>query len=157
MKTRLIGALSAALLMLAAGAASAQNVPNYASPGGAAWHVGGTLDIKSGGVLSFNGVDQTAALASAPSAVAAGYKVARGETALDGSNPTPATTGLTTITGCAVSLKSTSAPGVGTSVVTYGSSAGTLNLYSWKVTGSGDATLIASTGTDTVGWVCLGT
>jgi hypothetical protein len=130
---------------------------NYMAQGGADWEVGGTLNIKSGGILSFNSVDQTAALATAPAAVAAGYKVARGETALDGSNPTPVTTGLTTVTGCALTIKTTSAPGVSTSVLTYGSSSGTMNMYGWKVTGTGDATLIASTGTDTIGWVCLGT
>jgi len=89
--------------------------------------------------------------------VGASYMVARGETALDGSNPTPVTTGLTTITGCSLTIKSTSAPGVSTSVLTYGTSSGTLNMYGWKVTATNDATLIASTGTDTIGWVCLGT
>lgn len=86
-----------------------------------------------------------------------GVKVASGETALDGTNPTPVTTGLTTITSCSLTIKTTSAPGVSTSVLTYGSSAGTLNMYGWKVTATGDATLIASTGTDTIGWVCAGT
>jgi hypothetical protein len=88
---------------------------------------------------------------------AAGYKIARGETALDGTNPTPAATGLTTIVAAAVSLKGTAAPGVGTSVVTYGTSSGTLNLYGWMPTATGDCTLIASTGTETVGWVAVGT
>lgn len=88
---------------------------------------------------------------------AAGYKIARGETALDGTNPTPAATGLTTIVAAAISLKGTAAPGVGTSVVTYGTSSGTLNLYGWKVTSSSDTTLIASTGTETVGWIAVGT
>lgn len=89
--------------------------------------------------------------------VAAGYKIARGETALDGTNPTPIATGLATITGCAVTIKLATAPGLGTSVITYGTSTGTLNLYGWKPTGAGDTTLIASTGTETIGWVCAGT
>lgn len=129
---------------------------NYMASG-SDWEIGGTLNVPSGGVLSFAGVDQTAALATAPAGVAAGYKIARGETALDGSNPTPVTTGLSTITGCSVTIKSTSALGVATSEVTYGSSSGTMNLYGWKVTASGDATLIASSGVDTVGWICVGT
>lgn len=91
------------------------------------------------------------------SGVAAGYKVARGETALDGTNPTPVTSGLTTIVSCSLTIKSTAAPGLSTSVVTYGTSSGTLNMYGWKPTGTGDTTLIASTGTDTIGWVCVGT
>jgi len=80
-----------------------------------------------------------------------------GEIALDGSNPTAVATGLTAISAATVSLKSTSAPGVGTSVITYGYSAGTLNIYAWKVTSSTDNTLIASTGTETVGYTVTGT
>jgi len=130
---------------------------NYTKQGGDTTIIGGTLDIATGGVLKIDGVDQTAALATAPAAVAAGYKIARGSTALDGSNPTPVTTGLTTIVSATVSLRGTSAPGVGTSVLTTGVSSGTLNVYAWKVTGSGDCTLIASTGTETFDWIAVGT
>lgn len=98
-----------------------------------------------------------ATLALYAKGVAAGYKVARGETALDGSNPTPVASGLATIVACSLTIKATAAPGVGTSVVTYDTSTSTLNMYGWKVTGTGDTTLIASTGTDTIGWVCVGT
>lgn len=149
------------------GSVVAQNVACYLTQGGAAFTIGsgctttvasgGVLNVASGGALQIAGVDQTTALATAPAAVAAGYKIARGETALDGSNPTAVTTGLTTITGCALTIKATAAPGVSTSVVSYGTSSGTMNMYGWKVTGTGDATLIASTGTDTIGWVCVGT
>lgn len=139
---------------------SAQNVMEGQ---GALWSIrtGGVLNIETGGALKFNDTDKTTALAAAVTTpvagVAASYKVARGETALDGSNPTAAATGLTTIVACTASIKSTSAPGVSTSVITYDTSTATLNLYGWKVTGAGDTTLIASTGTDTIGWVCVGT
>lgn len=160
MKRFLFGVLASLSLGLSAGggvAVAQYATSNYMAAGGALWNVGGTLDIVSGGAFKIAGTDVTAILATSPAAVAAGYKIARGETALDGSNPTPVTTGLTTITGCSLSIKSTSAPGVSTSVVTYGSSSGTMNTYGWKVTATGDATLIASTGTDTIGWVCVGT
>ena len=104
-------------------------------------------------VLKANGVTVT----NAAIGVAASYKIARGETALDGSNPTPVTTGLATITGCSLTIKTTTAPGVSTSVLSYDTSSGTMNMYGWKVTSAIDDTLVASTGTDTVGWVCLGT
>lgn len=133
------------------------NVPNYTEQGGARTVIGGSLDIVSGGTLAVAGTDVTATLAAAVAGVAAGYKIARGETALDGSNPTAVATGLSTIVGAAVALKGTTAPGVNTSVVTYGSSSGTLNLYAWKPTSNSDPTLIASTGTETVGWVAVGT
>jgi len=105
------------------------NVLNCMALGGNDWEVGGILNIYSGGQLQIAGVNRTAALATAPAAVAAGYKIARGETALGGSNPTAVVTGLAMISACNLSLKIATAPGVGTSVVTYGSSAGTLNLY----------------------------
>lgn len=136
-----------------------QNAKVGVEQGGARGFVksGGEFDIEAGGALKIAGTDVTAALATAPAAVAAGYKIARGEAALDGSNPTPVTTGLTTIVAAVVALKGTTAPGVGTSVVTYGVSSGTLNLYGWKPTSNADPTLIASAGTETVGWIAIGT
>lgn len=119
---------------------------------------GGQISIETGAKLFVGGADVTAAVATGGVAgVAAGYAIARGETALDGSNPTPIVTGLSVITGVTLAMKKNSAPGVGTSVLTYDTSGGTLNLYGWKVTATGDATLIASTGTETVGWTAVGT
>lgn len=89
--------------------------------------------------------------------VAAGVKMIGGEIALDGGNPTPIATGLTTVTGVALTLKGTSAPGVGTSVLTYDISGATVNVYAWKPTSNADPTLIASTGTETVGYIISGT
>lgn len=147
--------------------AVAQSVPCYLSVGGTAMHAGsgctwqvesgGVFNVASGGALKIGGTDRTTALSTAPAAVAAGYRIARGETPLGGTNPTAVTTGLSTITGCSLTLKVTSAPGLGTSVVTYGSSSGTMNMYAWKPTSNADPTLIASTGTETIGWVCVGT
>ncbi len=82
--------------------------------------------------------------------------MASGTIALDGSNPTPIVTGLASIDGSSVTLQGSSAPGLGTSVVTHTISGGTINVHAWKVTGAGDATLIASTGTETVAWTAKG-
>jgi hypothetical protein len=87
----------------------------------------------------------------------AGLCVKAGVTALDGGNPTPIVTGLTTVVGFSLTLAESGAPGVGTSVVTGVISSGTINAYGWKVTAAGDATLIASTGTEDVAWVAVGT
>lgn len=114
----------------------------------------GDVAITNGGVTSIASGITTAKL---PSGVAAGYVLARGTIALDGSNPTPITTGLTTVTGFAATLQGSSAPGLGTSVLTHTISSGTVSVYAWKVTGSGDCTLIASTGTETISWVAVGT
>lgn len=92
-----------------------------------------------------------------PSAVGAGYRVARGETALDGSNPTPVAHGLTTCIAFAATLKGTAAPGVGTSSLSANINGANVDVYAWKVTTSADNTLIASTGTESFYWVAVGT
>jgi hypothetical protein len=105
-------------------------------------------------VLLGNGSDITKAV-SAPTA---GCRMVGGVTALGGTNPTPIATGLTTIVAAVATLNKTSAPGVGTqSVTTEFATGGTLNLYGWKPTASGDCTLIASTGTENVAWIAWGT
>lgn len=94
------------------------------------------------------------------SGAGAGYKIARGgAAALDGSNPTPIATGLTTIVAAVVQLRGTAAPGDNTSVLTtdFTGSDGTLNVYAWKNTSGSDPTLVASTGTETFDWIAIGT
>lgn len=84
--------------------------------------------------------------------VAAGYKVARGITALDGSNPTTVATGLTTITGIGLALNRSTSLASGTAFVTYDNiSGGSFDLYGWVVAGT------ASSGTENVAWVAIGT
>lgn len=85
-------------------------------------------------------------------------RAAYGTIALDGTNPTPIATGLSELVGGAATLVGAAAPGVGTSLITCVLSPnGVMNLYAWKVTGTGDATLVASSGTETVSWVAFGT
>ncbi len=118
------------------------------------------LYLNSGTVSSatWNAISNFLGLAAV--GVAAGYKIARGVTALDGSNPTPVATGLATVVAATVSLEGTAAPGVGTSVLTIASTdyaTGALAVYAWKVTSSADTTLIASTGTENFEWIAVGT
>jgi hypothetical protein len=153
MKRWIIG-LSGFALVAFLGFAGAQNVMEGQ---GALWSIrtGGVLNIESGGALQIAGSDRTSALATAPSAVAAGYKIARGEVALDGSNPTPVATGLTTIVACTVSAKKTTAPA--SEELTYNTSSGTLDIYAWQPTNASVTTKVASASTATVGWICIGT
>jgi hypothetical protein len=99
---------------------------------------GGVLDIEAGGTLSFGGVP---------------LKIARGEIALDGANPTPVATGLTTIITAVAVLKKTTVVSAGTAFVTvdFTGADGNLNLYGWILAGS------ASAGTETVEWIAFGT
>lgn len=99
-------------------------------------------------VLSNLGIQQ--------SVLAAGAKIVGGVATLDGSGATPVTTGLTTILAAVAVIQLGTAPGVGTSVLTVTFSGGTLSIWPWKVTGTGDATLIASTGTEVVHWIAIG-
>jgi hypothetical protein len=41
-------------------------------------------------------------------------------------------------------------------VLTYDVAGGTVNVYAWKNPGGTDPTLVASTGTETVGYVIVG-
>ena len=85
-------------------------------------------------------------------------KMTGGTTALGGTNPTAVATGLTTVTYFACALQGTTAPGVGTSVLTVGAKSGaSVNVYAWKVTSNANPTLIASTGTENFDWVAVGT
>jgi hypothetical protein len=92
-------------------------------------------------------------------ALTAGLRFASGgAAALDGANPTPIATGLSTIVSAGVTLRGTAAPGDNTSVLTcdYSGADGTLNVYAWKNTGGTDPTLVASTGTETFDWWAVG-
>ncbi len=119
--------------------------------------VTGDVDIDDAGVTSIADGITTHKLVAG---VGAAYVVARGSTALDGSNPTPVTTGLSTVVSATISLRGSAAPGVGTSVLTQANTnwaTGALAVYGWKVTATGDCTLVASTGTETFDWVAVGT
>ncbi len=121
---------------------------------------GGVVNIESGGQLQVAGVDVTAIAASglaAVAGVAAGYMVARGETALDGGNPTSVAHGLTTCIAFVATLKGTAAPGVGTSVLTANINGANVDVYAWKPTSNANPTLIASTGTESFYWIAVGT
>lgn len=83
---------------------------------------------------------------------AAGYKVARGSTALDGSNPTTVATGLTTVVSCTSDLLRTTALTSGTALLTHAAASGAnVDFYGWVLAGT------ASTGTETFEWICIGT
>ncbi|HWY14428.1 MAG TPA: hypothetical protein VNX86_04720 [Rhizomicrobium sp.] len=124
--------------------AQGYNTANYMAQGGSLWEVGGTLDVAAGGEITYGGTK--------------GFNVTRGNTSLAGTNPTTVTTGLTTISSCAVVLNESAigSAGLGTTTLTYTASGGTLSVYAWKPTSVSNPTLIASTGTDAFSWNCLG-
>jgi len=108
-------------------------------------------DYTFGTVTVEDGLASSAAMPYA-AGVAEGYKVARGATALDGSNPTTVATGLTTVVAFTATLVRNSALSSGTAFITHGTpSAGNVDVYGWVLAGT------ASTGTETFSWVAVGT
>ena len=150
------------------------NVKNYRKQGGEEWVIGGKqavvsggeVDIESGAVLKFSGVDKTAALAAAvasPAAgVASGYKVARG-TVTPASASHTVVTGLTTVVAAVASLKGAptlthmfTAADIGDQAGTP--AAGSILVKSYKPTGVADCTPVAATTPwSAVDWICIGT
>lgn len=76
-----------------------------------------------------------------------GRRMIAGVVTLDGSNPTPIALAsyLREVKGAVVSWRTSSAQAVDPTTVTAVVSGSTVNVYAWKVTSSGNPTLIAST------------
>jgi hypothetical protein len=89
-----------------------------------------------------------------------GVRVVTGTVQLDGTNPTPVALApyMSACLGGVVSMEGATAPGVDPTAVTSAASGSTLNVYAWKITATGDGTLIASTNaTRLVHFVAWGT
>lgn len=125
---------------------------------------GGTIDFLAGAVVAFAGVDQRAALATAPAAVAAGYKIARGVHTQVAATDT-IVTGLTTV--IAVVAQFQSAPTVKQLLVaaSVGDQAGTpaagsILIKTFKPTAVNDVTPTPATDFTenlAIGWIAIGT
>ncbi len=114
----------------------------------------GAFNITTTGTVDCLGVKLSGgtSITTIAAGVAAGYKVARGSTALDGSNPTTVATGLATVVSFTASLRRTTALTAGTAFVTSGTPSGAnVDVYGWVLAGT------ASTGTEVFDWVAVGT
>ena len=87
-------------------------------------------------------------------AVRQGKEVLCGESAVTAS--VAITTEFATIDAVVVTLKTGTAPGVNSSHFTYNVSNNVVTIYAWKVTASGNATLVAGTVETDVGYVIIG-
>lgn len=82
-----------------------------------------------------------------------------GTVTLDGGNPTPIdlSNELSAIDAQVVSMEGSGAPGADPTFVTSAISGTIINVYAWKITAVGDATLIASTNNARlVNWFAIG-
>ena len=123
------------------------------------WIIEGATDDAFETTLSFPEptADQTRFVVGGNAATVAGVRA--GTTALDGSNPTSVTTGLSVLAGCDVMRDTSVAPGIVavSFTVIRTAVAGRLDIYAWNATSSSDPTLVASTAEDTVNYICFGT
>lgn len=125
--------------------------------------LGGTEVTASAAELNImDGVTKTAAQINLLTAgVAAGYKVARGVASITGSGTV--VTGLATVV-AVVATADTDPDGVALAMVTAqigdqagAPAAGSVYLKAWKVTATGNATLIAATAAKSINWIAIGT
>lgn len=128
----------------------------YSSDATAPSHFAGSLDTPTvngtTSVVTPSLVLNGTTITTAASGVAAAYKIARGATAFDGSNPTTVATGLTTVVSCTATLQLSAAITTGTAFVTHAAASGAnVDFYAWILAGT------ASTGTETFEWICVGT
>jgi len=123
---------------------------------------GGTLDIESGGAFKIAGTDRTSALATAAAAVAAGYKIARGQHTTVAASDT-VVTGLATVVAVVATLDSDPVDDPFMCSASIGDqsgapAAGSVLIKTWKNTGGTDPTpLAATTFSKKVNWIAIGT
>ena len=119
--------------------------------------LGSTPVLPAAGITLGSTTFSEATLALYAKGVAAGVKIAFGESVLDGSNPTTVASGLATITAAIACLKGSAAPAASTSLITTVINGTDIDVYGWKPTGAALTDLIASTGTEGFYWVAIGT
>lgn len=141
---------------------SGEITKNYTEQGGERSVIGGELDIVTGGLLKIAGTDRTAALTTAAAAVAAGYKIARGQHTTIAAADTVAT-GLATVVAVVACLESDPVddPFMCTAQVGNQSGApvaGSVIIKTWKNTSGTDPTpAAATTFSKLVNWIAIGT
>jgi hypothetical protein len=139
-----VAAIVAAAIAAFPGVALAQaNVPNYTDQGGATTHIGGTLQIETGGAFKSNGVSAKPALGQATTASASDTVV----------------TGLSKVTACVANLDSAPTADPETATCSIGDqngspAAGSILVQTWKTLGGTPAA--ATTFSKKVNWIAIG-
>lgn len=123
---------------------------------------GGEIDIESGAAFKIAGTDRAAAMATAPAAIAAGYKIARGQLTTVSADDT-VVTGLATVVAAVASLEADPVAGAQFVTCVIGNqsgapAAGSIQIKSWKATATADTAQIpATTFAKKVNWIAIGT
>jgi hypothetical protein len=120
---------------------------------------GGAINVESGGALQIAGVDRTAALSTAPSGVASGYKIARGQMTTATASDT-VVTGLATVVSAIANMDDAPTVDPETATASIGDqagapAAGSILIKTWKTLGGTPAA--ATTFSKKVNWIAFGT
>jgi len=124
-------------------------------------HDGSAAGLKLGGTLVTSTaaeLNQLDGFTGAVDGVAAGYALARGTQIATGT--ALVATGLATVVAFAISPLAATASTANAAVVVSAknaATAGSINVYRWKITAPSTATLVAATAAGTVSWLAVGT
>lgn len=121
-------------------------------------HLRQATPATAGMLLSTNGSSQPPSWVNGSLGVGVGYKIARGQVVLDGSNPTQASHGLTTVEACTLTNNRVTAMGSNEPVaLTYATSATGLNILAWWHNATMAAVAPSTDSNDVISWICIGT
>lgn len=111
----------------------------------------------AGQALITNGSGSAPSWGNVALATGTGTRIAGVTVVLDGSNPTPAVTGLTTIDACALTNVRSATPGDEVTTLTYVATGGTANVYAWTTSGTDPTLLGSGDANDVIAVLCTGT
>ncbi len=112
----------------------------------------------SGQVLITQGAGSAPTWANAALATSTGARMSSGTLTLDGTNPTTAATGLTSISSCVLTNRRSATPGDEVTTLTWmATGAATLEVYAWTTNGTDPTLLGSGDANDIIGWICMGT
>lgn len=122
-------------------------------------HLRQATPATAGMLLSTNGSSQPPSWVNGALGVGVGYRIARGQVVLDGSNPTPASHGLTTVNACVITNNRQVAPTGNNDpqFFTYATAATGVNINAWFYSATGSVVKPSTDNDDVVSWMCVGT
>lgn len=121
-------------------------------------HLRQATPATAGMVLSTNGSSSPPTWVNGLLGSGTGMKITQGQVVLDGSNPTPASHGLTTVSACTLTNNRVIAMTAQEPVtLTYATAATGLNVFAWWHNATMAGVAPATDSNDVISWICVGT
>jgi len=121
-------------------------------------HLRQATPATAGMVLSTNGSSQPPSWVNGVIGTGTGYKIAQGQVVLDGSNPTQASHGLSTVSACTLTNNRVVAMTAQEPVaLTYATAATGLNIFAWWHNATMAGVAPSTDSNDVISWICIGT